>query len=196
MGTQLPLKRGHITIFSQCLLWRTAGWTKIPLGTEVDLGPGDTVLDGNPALPHEKGHSSPHFSAHVYCGQTVAHLSNCWYRDNGNGTLAAHYDKDITLMLSDIATTLHGSVTFRNFDIIYQNCTILMCHKYCPLPILMPFGDGDMAVMGWDGERTVIFPMTPLWRLAVASAALMLSCNKLRWNIDLLFVSCCRSTRG
>jgi len=20
----------------------------------------------------------PHFSAHVYCGQTVAHLSNCW----------------------------------------------------------------------------------------------------------------------
>ena len=28
-------------------------------------------------LPHRKGHSSPHFSAHVYCGQTVAHLSNC-----------------------------------------------------------------------------------------------------------------------
>ena len=25
----------------------------------------------------QKGHSSPHFSAHVYCGQTVAHLSNC-----------------------------------------------------------------------------------------------------------------------
>ena len=28
--------------------------------------------------PHGKGHSSPHFSAHVCCGQTVAHLSNCW----------------------------------------------------------------------------------------------------------------------
>jgi len=23
------------------------------------------------------GHSSPHFSAHAYCGQTVAHFSNC-----------------------------------------------------------------------------------------------------------------------
>jgi len=32
-------------------------------GTEVDLGPGDIVLDGN-QLPHVKGHSSPHFSAH------------------------------------------------------------------------------------------------------------------------------------
>jgi len=28
-------------------------------------------------LPPKKGHS-PHFSAHVYCGQTVAHLSYCW----------------------------------------------------------------------------------------------------------------------
>jgi len=36
----------------------------------------DIVLDGDLA-PHGKGHSSPHFLAHVYCGQTVAHLSNC-----------------------------------------------------------------------------------------------------------------------
>ena len=28
-------------------------------------------------LPHGKGHSSPHFSAHAYCGQTVAHLRYC-----------------------------------------------------------------------------------------------------------------------
>jgi len=31
-----------------------------------------------PSCPHGKGHSSPHFSGHVYCGQMVAHLSNCW----------------------------------------------------------------------------------------------------------------------
>jgi len=36
------------------------------------------VLDGDPAPPQGKGHSSRYFSAHVYCGQTVAHLSNCW----------------------------------------------------------------------------------------------------------------------
>jgi len=35
-----------------------AGWMKTPLGTEVDLGPGHNVLDGDPA-PSRKGHSSP-----------------------------------------------------------------------------------------------------------------------------------------
>jgi len=44
----------------------------MPLGTEIGLGSGDVVLDADPAPPHEKGHSSPHFSAHVYCGETIA----------------------------------------------------------------------------------------------------------------------------
>ena len=35
-----------------------AGWIKMLLGTEVGLGPGDIVLDGDPG-PHGKGHSSP-----------------------------------------------------------------------------------------------------------------------------------------
>jgi len=38
----------------------------MPLGTEVGHGPGDIVLDGEPALPSKMVHSSPpHFSAHV-----------------------------------------------------------------------------------------------------------------------------------
>jgi len=32
-----------------------AGWIKMSLGMEVSLGPGDFVLDGDPALPAEKG---------------------------------------------------------------------------------------------------------------------------------------------
>jgi len=44
---------------------------------EVGLGPSHIVLDGDSAPPHEKGRRSPHFSSQVYCGQTVAHLSNC-----------------------------------------------------------------------------------------------------------------------
>jgi len=28
-------------------------------------------------LRHGNGHSSPHFSVPVYCGQTVAYRSNC-----------------------------------------------------------------------------------------------------------------------
>ena len=42
----------------------------MPLGMEVDLSPGDFVLDGDQANP-KKGRS-PQFSAHVYCGQTAA----------------------------------------------------------------------------------------------------------------------------
>jgi len=34
-------------------------WIKMPLGSEIGLGPGDIVLDGDQALPHWKGHSSP-----------------------------------------------------------------------------------------------------------------------------------------
>jgi len=41
----------------------------MPLGMEVGLGSGHIVLDGDPAPPN-KGHS-PHFSVHVYCGQTA-----------------------------------------------------------------------------------------------------------------------------
>ena len=40
----------------------------MPLGSEVGLGLGDIVLDGE--LPNLKGHS-PQLSAHVYCGQTA-----------------------------------------------------------------------------------------------------------------------------
>jgi len=38
------------------------------LGTQVGLGPGHSVLDGDPGRPPPKGHS-PQFSAHIYCGQ-------------------------------------------------------------------------------------------------------------------------------
>jgi len=44
-----------------------AGWIKMLLGTEVDLDPGHTVLDG--------AQQPPLFSAHVYCGPVVACLS-------------------------------------------------------------------------------------------------------------------------
>jgi len=45
------------------------GWIKMPLGTEVGLGQGDFVLDGDPAP--QKGGTAPQFLAHVYCGQTA-----------------------------------------------------------------------------------------------------------------------------
>ena len=52
-----------------------AGWIKVPLDTEVDLGPGHIVFDGAHLPLPGKGHSSPLSSTYVYCGQMVAHLS-------------------------------------------------------------------------------------------------------------------------
>jgi len=43
----------------------------MPIGMEVNLGPGDLVLDGDPAPPPQKGNGAPKFSAHIYCGQTA-----------------------------------------------------------------------------------------------------------------------------
>jgi len=40
------------------MLIHPGGWTKMPLGMEVGLVPGDFVLDGT-QLPQKKGHS-PH----------------------------------------------------------------------------------------------------------------------------------------
>jgi len=40
----------------------------MPLGTEVGLGPGDIVLDGDPPSP-ERGTAAAHFLAYAYCGQ-------------------------------------------------------------------------------------------------------------------------------
>ena len=55
---------------------QTVGWIKMPLNMEVSLGPGDIVLDGDPALPLQKaGQQSPSFAdvgktaSCVYCGQ-------------------------------------------------------------------------------------------------------------------------------
>jgi len=47
-----------------------AGWIKMPLGMEVGLGPGDFVLDGDPAPPPQKGSRAPNFRI-VYYAQTV-----------------------------------------------------------------------------------------------------------------------------
>jgi len=59
----------------------------MPLGREVGLVPNDIVLDGDPAPP-KKGatHSSPHFSAHIHCGQTAGWMKMpnedaTWYGD-------------------------------------------------------------------------------------------------------------------
>ena len=66
MGTQpsLPKKGAERPQFSAHIYCgQTAARIKVPLGTEVGLGPDDFVLDGDPASPPQKGGgvSSPIF---------------------------------------------------------------------------------------------------------------------------------------
>ena len=64
-GAQLPHFSAHICCDQM------AAWITMPLGIEVGLGPGDFVLDGDPAPSSPKRGGAPQFSAHVYCGQTA-----------------------------------------------------------------------------------------------------------------------------
>ena len=54
MGMQ-PFQKEPAPIHPQFLTHlccgQTAGWIKMPLSVEVDLGPGHIVLDGDPAPP-------------------------------------------------------------------------------------------------------------------------------------------------
>jgi len=53
---------------------QTIGYIKMPLGTEVGLGPG-IVLDKDPAPPAEGGQHPPLLDP--LCSGMVARLSNC-----------------------------------------------------------------------------------------------------------------------
>jgi len=46
-------KEANPQFFAYVCCGQTARWIKMPLGTDLGLGPGDIVLDGDPA-PHNK----------------------------------------------------------------------------------------------------------------------------------------------
>jgi len=70
-GSRSPLPQRGIAPFqfsAHICCGQMAAWIKMSLGMEVGLGPGDFVLDGDPASPPQKGPRSrlpPKFSAHV-----------------------------------------------------------------------------------------------------------------------------------
>ena len=71
-GPSSPPLKGHSPFpnFRPVRCGETAEWTKMPLGMEVGLSPGDCVRWG-PSSPRKKGAAPTQFSAHVYCGQTA-----------------------------------------------------------------------------------------------------------------------------
>jgi len=65
---------------------QTVGRIKMKLATQVGLGPGHIVFDGDPAPPSPplKGHS-PQFSAHICCDQMVAWIKISLGMERGLG---------------------------------------------------------------------------------------------------------------
>jgi len=54
--------KGHSPqILAHVCCGQTAGWIKMSLGREVNLGLGDIVLDENPTRPLPKGAQAPNF---------------------------------------------------------------------------------------------------------------------------------------
>ena len=79
----------------------TGGWIRIPLGPEVDLGPGDSVLYGDAAL-YANGHSSPTFRPTALAGTpTGPHFTHNPYCRLGSARRAA-----LVAILRTIATRL------------------------------------------------------------------------------------------
>jgi len=72
----------------------------MPLGTEVDLGPGNVVLDGV-AAPPKRG-TAPQFSVHVYYGETAGWMkiedTTYTHRHNIDATqpLYSHYKANLS----------------------------------------------------------------------------------------------------
>jgi len=69
-GPISPFLKGHSPNFRQCPLWPTAGWTKVPLGTDVGSAQA-TLCSMWTQLPPGKRHSPTQSLAPFCCGQTA-----------------------------------------------------------------------------------------------------------------------------
>ena len=65
----------------------------MPLGTEVDLGPSDIVLDGNPTRPQRGRGTVPPILAHVLWPDSCINQGATWYWVGlGPGHIVLHDD--------------------------------------------------------------------------------------------------------
>jgi len=81
MGTQLPQKRGTVPQFlAHVCCGQMAGWIKMWLGREADLGPGNVLLDEDPAPP-PKGAQPPVFAPCVLWPTGWMDQDATWYGD-------------------------------------------------------------------------------------------------------------------
>jgi len=72
-GAQLPQLSAHVCC------GQTARWIKMPFGTEVGMGPGDIVLDGDPAPPKKGQSTLSLFSPYLWWPNGWMDQDATWY---------------------------------------------------------------------------------------------------------------------
>ena len=138
------------------------------------------MLNGDPAPPTDRGTAAPHFSAHVYCGQTVAHLSNCWalvsstnrllkqgaiWRQYWSVSRIAKTVDQISLSSNRQHLSSDDSLEDKSKD--YQNFSLLYCLQQLYTMIC------TVAHMWAVFHLSVFFTFTPCWRLWINSNSLL-----------------------
>ena len=74
------LKKGQSPIFLAHVYYgQTAGWLKMPLGTEANLGPGDVMLDEDPAPLLKIKAQPPPIFGHIVAKRLDGSKSGTWH---------------------------------------------------------------------------------------------------------------------
>ena len=76
-GPSSPQKGGTAPIFGPCLLWPNGWMDQDATWYQGRPWPRRHCVRWGPSPPSPPKGTHPQFSAHIYCGQTVAHLSYC-----------------------------------------------------------------------------------------------------------------------
>jgi len=113
----------------------------MPLGTEVGLCPSDVVLDGDPAPPQKGAQQTPHFLAHVYCGQTAGWIRIPLGTEVSLGPGGIVLDGDPAL-LTERGT---AAATFRHMSILVKRSPISVIAML--LPCTSSFPSPDVSIV-------------------------------------------------
>jgi len=141
--------------------------SQLTQGTEVGLGPGDIVLDEDPA-PVKNGHSSPEFSTYVCCSQTAGWIKMSFGTEVGIG-------QGHTVLYGDPAppppTRSTAHVTKWHLDPSSRLATIDIGRKFvggCCAPSLFEGGAGYPSNTTWPEPRPTSVPSGILIHPAVS----------------------------
>jgi len=143
---------------------------QLPLGTEVSLVP----VRWHPAPPRKEAvQQPPHFSAHVYCDQAVAHLSNCWALD-----LTKFFTRDMIWYACGMASQTWQSVGFNSAVWWAGNSALSQWNLHsspspsnvrnsnkCICRVTIPFRINTYATAG--KRITLIAPQHVIWNISI-----------------------------